>query len=120
MRHRRDSILCSRLTFGHVVWLEHMRSTDEEEDDEPYKRGQRRRLFVPFPGVRPEGEGHTVRSGIGGGGRPDGPFEVEGAAHWRPRKSWTCVETINIDQSQGAVILSESVRRGKISILRYE
>ena len=60
-----------------------MRSTDEEEDDEPYERGQKRLRFVPFPGVRPEGEGRAVRSGIGGGGGPDGSFEVEGAARWR-------------------------------------
>ena len=107
--------------FGHAVWLEHVRATDDEEDDEPYERGQKRLRFVSFPGVKLEGEGHAVRSGIGGGGGPDGSFEMEGAA-------WTLaipkeldlheVETINIDQSQGAVILS--VRQGKIFILCYE
>ena len=55
----------------------------DKEDEKPYKRGQMRLRFVSFPGVRLEGEGHAVRSGIGGGGGPDGSvgsFEMEGAA----------------------------------------
>jgi len=107
--------------FGHAVWLEHVRAADDEEDDEPYERGQKRLRFVSFPGVRLEGEGHAVRSGIGGGGGPDGSFEMEGAARTLaiPKElDLHEVETINIDQSQGAVILS--VRQGKIFILCYE
>jgi hypothetical protein len=107
--------------FGHAVWLEHVRAADDEEDEEPYERGQKRLRFVSFPGVRLEGEGHAVRSGIGGGGGPDGAFEMEGAARTLviPKElDLHDVETINIDQSQGAVILS--VRQGKIFILCYE
>jgi hypothetical protein len=53
--------------------------------------------------------GHAVRSGIGGGGGPDGSFEKEGAARTLAIPNGLNlhkVETINIDQSQGAVILS--------------
>ena len=106
--------------FGHAVWLEHVRAADDDEDEEPYERGQKRLRFVSFPGVRLEGEGHAVRSGIGGGGGPDGSFEMEGAARTLaiPKElDLHEVETINIDQSQGAVILSV---RGKIFILCYE
>jgi hypothetical protein len=107
--------------FGHAVWLEHVRAADDQEDEEPYERGQMRLRFVSFPGVRLEGEGGVVRSGIGGGGGSDGTFEMEGAARTLaiPRElDLHDVETINIDQSQGAVILS--VRQGKIFILCYE
>ena len=45
-----------------------------------YKHGQKRLHFDSFPGVRLEGEGHAVRSGIGGGRGPDGSSEMEGAA----------------------------------------
>jgi hypothetical protein len=106
--------------FGHAVWLEHVRAADEEEDEEPRARGQKRLRFVSFPGVKLEGEGHAVRSGIGGGG-PDGSFEMEGAVRTLaiPEElDLHEVETINIDQSQGAVILS--VLQGKIFILCYE
>ena len=80
----------------------------DKEDEKPYKRGQMRLRFVSFPGVRLEGEGHAVRSGIGGRGGPDGSFEMEGAARTLaiPKElDLHEVETIN-DQSQGAVILS--------------
>lgn len=107
--------------FGHAVWLEYVRAADDEENEEPYERGQKRLRFVSFPGVRLDGEGHAVRSGIGRGGGPDGSFEMEGAARTLaiPKElDLHEVETINIDQSQGAVILS--VRQGKIFILCYE
>jgi len=107
--------------FGHAVWLEYVRAADDEEDEEPYERGQKRLRFVSFPGVRLEGDGHAVRSGIGCGGGPDGAFEMEGAVRTLAipdELDLHEVETINIDQSQGAVILS--VRQGKIFILCYE
>jgi hypothetical protein len=107
--------------FGHAVWLEHVRAADDEEDEEPYERGQMRLRFVSFPGVRLEGDGRAVRSGIGSGGGSDGTFEMEGAVRTLaiPKElDLHDVETINIDQSQGAVILS--VRQGKIFILCYE
>ena len=106
--------------FGHAVWLEHVRAADDEEDAEPHERGQKRLRFVSYPGVKLEGEGHAVRSGIGeGGGGPDGSFEMEGAVRTLaiPEELGLHeVETINIDQSQGAVILS--VLQGKIFIIR--
>ncbi|KAI0250013.1 hypothetical protein BJV78DRAFT_1376959 [Lactifluus subvellereus] len=107
--------------FGHAVWLEHVRAADDEEDEAPYERGQMRLRFVSFPGVRLEGEGRAVRSGIGRGGGSDGTYQMEGAARTLvvPKElDLHDVETINIDQSQGAVILS--VRQGKIFILCYE
>ncbi|KAI9508004.1 hypothetical protein F5148DRAFT_1304213 [Russula earlei] len=65
--------------FGHAVWLEHVRAADDDEEEEPCERGQKRLRFASFPDVRLlEGEGHAARSGIGGGGGPDGTFEVEG------------------------------------------
>jgi len=76
---------------------------------------------VSFPGVRLEGENYAVRSGIGTGGGPDGTFEMEGTVRTLaiPQElDLHEIETINIDQSQGAVILS--LRQGKIFILCYE
>ncbi|KAI9452804.1 hypothetical protein F5148DRAFT_496147 [Russula earlei] len=104
--------------FGHAVWLEH---ADEEEEEELFGRRQKRLRFVSFPGVRLEGEGHAVRSGIGGGGGPDGTFEMEGAVRTLaiPEElDLHEVNEINLDQSQGVVILS--VRQGKMFILSYE
>jgi hypothetical protein len=89
-----------------------MRVADDEENEEQYERGQKRLRFVSFPGVRLEGEGHAVRSGIGGGGGPDGSFTMEGSAGSlaTPKElDLHEVEMINIDQSQGAVILVSSV-----------
>jgi len=107
--------------FGHAVWLEHVRAPDDQEDEEPYERGLKRLRFVSFPGVRLEGDGHAVRSGIGSRGGLNGTFDMEGAVRTLaiPEElDLHEVETINIDQSQGAVILS--VRQGKIFILCYE
>ncbi|KAI9452800.1 hypothetical protein F5148DRAFT_985847 [Russula earlei] len=104
--------------FGHAVWLEHVRTADNEEEEEPYKRRQKRLRFVSFPGVRLEGEGHAVWSGIGGGG---GPFEMEGTVRTLaiPEElDLHEVNDINLDQSKGVVILS--VRQGKMFILCYE
>ena len=56
-------------------------------------------------------------TGTGSGGGPNGAFEMEGAVRTLaiPEElDLHEVETINIDQSQGAVILS--VRQGKIFI----
>jgi hypothetical protein len=116
---RQRSLLA--VDFGHAVWLEHVRAADDTEDEEPYERGQKRLRFVSFPGVKLEGEGHAVLSGIGEGGGPDGSFEMEGVTRTLaiPQElDLHEVETINIDQSQGTVILS--LRRGKIFILCYE
>ncbi|KAI9508014.1 hypothetical protein F5148DRAFT_980552 [Russula earlei] len=107
--------------FGHAVWLEHVRAADEEEEEDLYERGQMRLRFVSFPGVRLEGEGHAVQSGIGGGGGPDGTFEMEGTVRTLaiPEElDLHEVDAINLDQSQGVVTLS--VRQGKMFILCYE
>jgi len=107
--------------FGHAVWVEHVRAADDDEDDAPPEHGQKRLRFASFPGVRLEGEGHAVHSGIGTGGGPDGTFEMEGAVRTLaiPQElDLHEVDTVNIDQSQGAVILS--LRQGKIFILCYE
>ena len=70
-----------RQNFRSSRLCEHVNvAVGDKEDEEPYKRGQKRLRFVSFPGVRLEGEGHAVRSGIGGRGGPDGSFEMEGAA----------------------------------------
>jgi hypothetical protein len=74
--------------FGHAVWLKHVRAADDEGDEEPYERGQKRLRLVSFPGVRLEGEGHAVRSGIGGGGGPDGSFEMEEHGDREGRLPW--------------------------------
>jgi len=80
-----------------------------------------------FPAWWLEGEGHAVRgSGTGGGsGWFDGSFETEGAARTLrlaiPKElDLREVETINIDQTQGATRTIWSVRQGKIFILCYE
>ncbi|KAI9508011.1 hypothetical protein F5148DRAFT_980592 [Russula earlei] len=106
--------------FGHAVWLEHWRTADEE-DEEPYERRQKRLRFVSFPGVRVESEGYAVWSGISRGGGPDGTFEMEGTVRTLaiPEElDLHEVNEINLDQSQGIVILS--VRQGKMFILSYE
>ena len=90
---------------------------DDDENEEQYERGQKRLQirFVSFPGVRLEGEGHAVRSGIGGGGGLDRSFTMEGAARTLaiPKELDLVheVDMTNIDQSQGAVILVLSVRQ---------
>jgi hypothetical protein len=53
--------------------------------------------FVSSPGVRLEGEGQAVRSGIGGGGGPDGSFEMEGAARTLAIPKELDLQMINID-----------------------
>lgn len=98
--------------FGHAVWIEYVDSDDDrirvdgEQDREP--KWLRFVTFPPFiedvgmcdvdrPGAM-EGEVRTLEV----------PDEID----------LNVVETINIDQSQGAVILSDS--KGKIFILCYE
>jgi len=54
--------------FGHTVWLEHVRAADNEEDEEPYERRQKRLRFVSLPSIQLKGEGCVVCSGIGGDG----------------------------------------------------
>lgn len=96
--------------FGHAVWIEFV---DNEDDmfrpraGDPDAKWLRFVTFPPYQGnVNEDG---TLREWPGGEVRTlDIPDELD----------LDSVETINIDQSQGAVILS--VREGKIFILCYE
>jgi hypothetical protein len=102
--------------FGHAVWIEFIENEDdlaprpEGDSDAKWLR------FVTFPPFGEDGqegimlnEDGTPRVGTGGEVRTlDIPDELD----------LDSVETINIDQSQGAIILS--VREGKIFILCYE
>ncbi|KAK0468882.1 hypothetical protein IW261DRAFT_1553794 [Armillaria novae-zelandiae] len=84
--------------FGHAVWIEY----DEDPDLDPEAKLLR---FVTFPPY----DDHDGGGGSGSEVRTlDIPDELD----------LDTVETINIDQSQGAVILS--VKEGKIFILCYE
>jgi hypothetical protein len=89
--------------FGHAAWIEYV---DEERGGEGTEKKWLR--FATFPPVCDEG-GCVNMERVGGGvERLEVPDELE----------LDNVETINIDQSQGAVILS--VKEGKIFILCYE
>ena len=96
--------------FGHAVWIEFM----DNEDDLFRARGvdpdAKWLRFVTFPPYQGDvNEDGTPFEWPGGEVRTlDIPDELD----------LDSVETINIDQSQGAVILS--VREGKIFILCYE
>lgn len=107
--------------FGHAVWIEFM----DNEDDEMRPRADSEAKWLRFVTFPPFGEDGI--QGEGSGGQREG--EGEGETWTRtggqvrtleipPDLDLDLVETINIDQSQGAVILS--VRDGKIFILCYE
>jgi hypothetical protein len=86
--------------FGHAVWVEYVKGGEREGE-----REKKELRFVTFPVIGSSGEGE---SGKGVVRTLEVPTELD--------LDW--VETINIDQSQGAVILS--VQEGKVYILRYE
>ncbi|KAI1790399.1 hypothetical protein LXA43DRAFT_513101 [Ganoderma leucocontextum] len=95
--------------FGHAVWIEFTFPPELDRDE-------KRLRFVTFPPVTNDrdgmsygGPGATTAESLEGIVRTlDVPDELDLDA----------VETINIDQSQGAIIIS--VRDGKIFILCYE
>ncbi|KAG0708562.1 hypothetical protein DFH29DRAFT_794930 [Suillus ampliporus] len=91
--------------FGHAVWVEYAAPDDQPHPHpHPRRRVPKCLRFVTFPpvyGRRGRTEEAVVRT-------LEIPEELD----------LDVVETINIDQSQGAVILS--VKDGKIFILRYE
>lgn len=97
--------------FGHAVWIEYVEGGDGEGEGEGDLKWLR---FVTFPAFRDEWEcERDLRAGKEGSGQGEVrtlevPDELDLSA----------VETINIDQSQGAVILSD--RDGRIFILCYE
>ncbi|KAI0669427.1 hypothetical protein C8Q78DRAFT_1039921 [Trametes maxima] len=93
--------------FGHAVWIEF---TYPPEMD----REEKRLRFVTFPPVNRDRDGMAY----GGISAAD---SLEGTVHTLEvpdELDLDTVETINIDQSQGAIIIS--VRDGKIFILCYE
>lgn len=95
--------------FGHAVWIEFVFPPDEERDE-------KRLRFVTFPPVTHDRDEMTYGSENG-----SAAHSLEGVVHTLeipPELDLDTVETINIDQSQGAIIIS--VRDGKIFILCYE
>ncbi|KAG2135538.1 hypothetical protein BD769DRAFT_1352626, partial [Suillus cothurnatus] len=98
--------------FGHAVWVEYDTQLHAHfahfDNDHPHPHPRRRvpkcLRFVTFPPVH----GRRVRTEEAVVRTLEIPEELD----------LDVVETINIDQSQGAVILS--VKDGKIFILRYE
>lgn len=112
--------------FGHAVWIEYVEDNTEvpEGQDPPPPRKNLR--FVSFPSVYFNDRGEVVYTSIDGSsvGNDDGdtetwPMEGEVRTLEIPEElNLDSVETLNIDQSQGAVIMS--VKEGKIFILCYE
>ncbi|KAJ3710924.1 hypothetical protein DFJ43DRAFT_1135169 [Lentinula guzmanii] len=125
--------------FGHAVWIEyydkqvqsegtrrthskptrsHNNQKQQHQDDQQHDEFQeaqefqehKRLRFVTFPPFTDDGRIRDIREGWGGA-------EVR-TLNIPPELDLHSVETINIDQSQGAVILS--VKEGKIFILCYE
>ena len=102
--------------FGHAVWIEFVDNEDDVTRPRPADSEAKWLRFVTFPPFGEEARG-------GGGGVGDHTRWAKTGGEVRTLEipddlDLDCVETINIDQSQGAVILS--VRDGKIFILCYE
>ncbi|KAF4621185.1 hypothetical protein D9613_001134 [Agrocybe pediades] len=104
--------------FGHAVWIEYVdtgevdsnnRGSSEEED--AIDSDAKRLRFVTFP---PFSEEYGVELDRCAGGSMGEVHTLETPAEL----DLGAVETINIDQSQGAVILSDKM--GRIFILCYE
>ncbi|KAH9935112.1 uncharacterized protein BXZ73DRAFT_89497 [Epithele typhae] len=100
--------------FGHAVWIEFAFPLDVSRDE-------KRLRFVTFPPVG--ADRHAMARGRDGGGHGGGATSgtLEGVVRTLevpPELNLDTVETINIDQSQGAIIVS--VRDGKIFILCYD
>ena len=95
--------------FGHAVWIEYVENEDDRAtrpEGDPEAKWLR---FVTFPAFGVGDDEDGPRIGAEGDVRTlEIPHELD----------LDNVETINIDQSQGAVILS--VKEGKIFILCYE
>ncbi|KAI0315162.1 hypothetical protein OF83DRAFT_1174078 [Amylostereum chailletii] len=114
--------------FGHAVWIEHADGTDDGPSE------GRRLRFVSFPSVRVLPDGSAVRSGVerhrdtggsedGEGGGGEEAYEMEGRVRTLEiplELDLHLVESVNLDQSQGAVLLSVSEPEGKVFILYYE
>lgn len=101
--------------FGHAVWVEYVDMEVKEGDESDPKRLR----FVSFPPVAGERDG--LYDAEGSRWEKQAERDVEGVVRTLDIPEdleLDSVETINIDQSQGAVIIS--VREGKIFILCYE
>ncbi|KAI9061368.1 hypothetical protein FKP32DRAFT_1576049 [Trametes sanguinea] len=96
--------------FGHAVWIEFAYPPEEERDE-------KRLRFVTFPPVTTERDEMSYDST----GAKSSAETLEGIVRTLEvpaELDLDKVETINIDQSQGAIIIS--VQDGKIFILCYE
>lgn len=97
--------------FGHAVWIEYVDGEDSRVSDETIEGDPKRLRFVTFP---PFSDEYGVEIDRSGGGSMGEVYTLETP----PELDLGAVETINIDQSQGAVILSD--KTGRIFILCYE
>ncbi|KAF6746301.1 hypothetical protein DFP72DRAFT_855558 [Ephemerocybe angulata] len=115
--------------FGHAVWIEYCddtpapRANGEDGGDTELEESDEKRLrFVSFPPFRDESEFMGMDFGDDEEARKKAlAQEVEGRVKTLEipdELDLGTIETINIDQSQGAIILSD--RDGKIYILCYE
>lgn len=108
--------------FGHAVWIEYEPDTpslNEFGGDTETESEAKRLRFVTFPTFKDEAEFVALEEK--GEKWVPKPGDLEGKVRTLdvPEElDLGMVETINIDQSQGAVILSD--REGKIYILCYE
>ncbi|KZT03901.1 uncharacterized protein LAESUDRAFT_683058 [Laetiporus sulphureus 93-53] len=96
--------------FGHAVWIEYV---DGDEVDDA-----KRLRFVSFPPIATDRDGSLT---AGGAWEKKSEKELEGVVRTLEipdELDLDEVETINIDESQGAVIIS--VREGKIFTMYYE
>ncbi|KAJ3475159.1 hypothetical protein NLI96_g12021 [Meripilus lineatus] len=102
--------------FGHAVWVEYVDGGQIGSDAEEEPSDAKRLRFVSFPPitmVHDEDRQDSIRKVKS--------RETEGVVRTLEipdELELDSVETINIDQSQGAIIIS--VREGKIFILCYE
>lgn len=96
--------LCA-VDFGHAVWIEYVVEEDAGGGSQSLSKRMR---FVTFPPPRLI-DGMPVRT-------PDVPCQVH-TLQTPPELDLDTVETVNIDQAQGAVIAS--VKQGQIFILCY-
>lgn len=109
--------------FGHAVWIEYEDDEDEEDEDEVGLVEPKKCLrFVTFPPFNDElayveGEETSKADVTRAAAARQAHAEVR-TLETPPELDLGKVETINIDQSQGAVILSDSL--GRIFILCYE
>lgn len=100
--------------FGHAVWIEYVDIDEEHRRNRPdgdIEKDPKWLRFVTFP---PFSEEYGVELDRSAGGTEGEVRTLETP----PELDLGTVETINIDQSQGAIILSD--KAGRIFILCYE